>query len=190
MTTPPPGGGREPGDTGGADDRDTESFPRTPRGDEGPGFSDGAAFSDGPAYSRDAGFADDAGYAGYATSEDRIRGTARVGATHTYVKPEFTEEELEGLSRGGTTAAPRRVLPLEDEPSSLVARYLFPTERYRGEWKRHWVYLVRSLVVISLYVAALCVLAVQRLKPQFTAAATAPVLPGGVALFGTRGGAS
>ena len=32
-------------------------------------------------------------------------------------------------------------MPLEDEPSSLVARYLFPTERYRGEWKRHWIHL-------------------------------------------------
>jgi membrane protein YdbS with pleckstrin-like domain len=33
------------------------------------------------------------------------------------------------------------VLPLEDEPTTLVARYLFPTERYRGEWKRHWIHL-------------------------------------------------
>jgi membrane protein YdbS with pleckstrin-like domain len=63
------------------------------------------------------------------------------------VKPEFTDEELEGLSRGGATAAPRRVLPLEDEPSSLVARYLFPTERYRGEWKRHWIHLTTPLLI-------------------------------------------
>ena len=33
------------------------------------------------------------------------------------------------------------MLPLEDEPTALVARYLFPTERYRGEWKRHWIHL-------------------------------------------------
>jgi hypothetical protein len=32
----------------------------------------------------------------------------------------------------------RRVLPLEDEPSSVVVRYLFPTERFRGDWHRHW----------------------------------------------------
>ena len=43
--------------------------------------------------------------------------------------------------------APRRVLPLEDEPSTLVARYLFPTERYRGEWKRHWIHLTTPLLI-------------------------------------------
>ena len=42
---------------------------------------------------------------------------------------------------------PRRVLPLEDEPSPLVARYLFPTERYRGEWKRHWIHLTTPLLI-------------------------------------------
>lgn len=31
----------------------------------------------------------------------------------------------------------RRLLPVADEASMLVARYLFPTERYRGEWRRH-----------------------------------------------------
>ncbi len=41
----------------------------------------------------------------------------------------------------------RRVLPLEDEPTTLVARYLFPTERYRGEWKRHWVHLWTPLLI-------------------------------------------
>ena len=39
------------------------------------------------------------------------------------------------------------MLPLEDEPSSLVARYLFPTERYRGEWKRHWIHLTTPLLI-------------------------------------------
>jgi membrane protein YdbS with pleckstrin-like domain len=42
---------------------------------------------------------------------------------------------------------PRRVLPLEDEPTALVARYLFPTERYRGEWKRHWIHLSTPLLI-------------------------------------------
>src|SRR5688572_29046436 len=145
MTTPPSGPGRGPGEPGDSDNRDTESFPRA-RGDDGPGFSDNASFSDNAGYSGDAGYADDSGYA---TSEDRIRGTATVGATRTYVRPEFTEEEdaeLDRLNRG-STAAPRRVLPLEDEPSSLVARYLFPTERYRGEWKRHWIHLTTPLMI-------------------------------------------
>ncbi|GFJ80436.1 hypothetical protein Phou_046160 [Phytohabitans houttuyneae] len=47
----------------------------------------------------------------------------------------------------GMPIGPRRVLPLEDEPSSLVARYLFPTERYRGEWKRHWIHLTTPLLI-------------------------------------------
>lgn len=63
--------------------------------------------------------------------------------------PSFSEEELAGLrfDASGTPLGPRRVLPLEDEPSNLVARYLFPTERYRGEWKRHWIHLTNHLLV-------------------------------------------
>ncbi|MDP9793485.1 membrane protein YdbS with pleckstrin-like domain [Catenuloplanes nepalensis] len=48
-------------------------------------------------------------------------------------------------------SAPRRVLPLDDEPTTLVARYLFPTERYRGEWKRHWINPARSALVVVIY---------------------------------------
>ncbi|GIH03751.1 hypothetical protein Rhe02_18180 [Rhizocola hellebori] len=54
---------------------------------------------------------------------------------------DFSEEEFSSL---GPVEDPlgvfgsRRVVPLEDVPSNLVARYLFPTERYRGEWRRHW----------------------------------------------------
>ena len=62
--------------------------------------------------------------------------------TDEYEAPSFTAEELEGLDRGG---GPRRFLPLEDEPTTLVARYLFPTERYRGEWKRHWIHLAKPI---------------------------------------------
>jgi membrane protein YdbS with pleckstrin-like domain len=41
------------------------------------------------------------------------------------------------------------------EPSDLVRRYLFPTEKFRGEWRRHWVQLARKL---SLGVVATLVL--------------------------------
>ncbi|GAA1805377.1 hypothetical protein GCM10009835_25410 [Planosporangium flavigriseum] len=62
----------------------------------------------------------------------------------------LTEEELAGLR--GEPVAPsllstRRVLPLEDEPSSVVQRYLFPTEKFRGEWRRHWIELGREIVI-------------------------------------------
>lgn len=63
--------------------------------------------------------------------------------------PQFSEEELAGVRYDATGApiSPRRVMPLDDEPSNLVARYLFPTERYRGEWKRHWVHLANHLLI-------------------------------------------
>jgi membrane protein YdbS with pleckstrin-like domain len=56
---------------------------------------------------------------------------------------DFDAEERSELERlgEGATAAVRRVLPLEDKESHLVARYLFPTERFRGEWKRHPIHL-------------------------------------------------
>ena len=31
------------------------------------------------------------------------------------------------------------------DPSDLVRRYLYPTEKFRGEWRRHWVHLVKRL---------------------------------------------
>jgi len=42
---------------------------------------------------------------------------------------------------------PRSVLPLEEEASSLVSRYLFPTEKFRGEWKKHWIHLVKEIAI-------------------------------------------
>ncbi|MEU8813686.1 PH domain-containing protein [Actinoplanes sp. NPDC048796] len=81
------------------------------------------------------------------------------------VRPEttITDAPVSDLSELG----PRRVLALEDEPTTLIARYLFPTERYRGEWKRHWISPVKSASVILLY-AVLGVWAVQlRIKPQY-----------------------
>lgn len=58
--------------------------------------------------------------------------------------PDPAEVELDGLryDAAGLPVGPRRVLPLEPEASPLVAFYLFPTERFRGEWRRHWMHLV------------------------------------------------
>lgn len=60
--------------------------------------------------------------------------------------PRIDPEELAGLQDAGTGRV-RRVQPLEDEPSSLVARYLFPTERFRGEWRRHIIHLAGPLAI-------------------------------------------
>jgi hypothetical protein len=66
-------------------------------------------------------------------------------------EPTFTEEDLETLS-------PRRMLPLTDEPTAFVARYLYPTERYRGEWRRHWM---RPFTRYALVLALAVLLAVE-----------------------------
>jgi hypothetical protein len=107
-----------------SDDDDTFGY-NDPAFEEGPEYSPRAAYSDGPGYSPDAGYSASAGYGTNAYPDE-------------YESPVFTEDELSGLDGNG---GPRRVLPLEDEPTTLVSRYLFPTERYRGEWKRHWIHL-------------------------------------------------
>jgi membrane protein YdbS with pleckstrin-like domain len=50
-----------------------------------------------------------------------------------------------GLSGGG---GDRGLEPILDkEPSDLVRRYLFPTEKFRGEWRRHPIHIVKALSV-------------------------------------------
>ncbi|GAA0543069.1 hypothetical protein GCM10010172_25690 [Paractinoplanes ferrugineus] len=110
-------------------DEDDENFGFRYEDDVDPDYARRRAYSDGPGFSPDAGFNPDAGYAD----------------PGEYEPPLITEEELAGLGPEGGGGGPRRVLPLEDEPTTLVARYLFPTERYRGEWKRHWIHLSTPL---------------------------------------------
>jgi membrane protein YdbS with pleckstrin-like domain len=113
-----------------SDDDDTFGYD-DPAFNEGPEYSRSAAYSDSPRYSPGAGYSPSAGY-----------GTDEY--PDEYEAPVFSEEELSGLDGN---AGPRRVLPLEDEPTVLVSRYLFPTERYRGEWKRHWIHLSTPLSI-------------------------------------------
>jgi membrane protein YdbS with pleckstrin-like domain len=62
--------------------------------------------------------------------------------------PQFSTDELAGVTFDATgMPLGRRVMPLDDEASPMVARYLFPTERYRGEWKRHWIHLTNPLLI-------------------------------------------
>jgi membrane protein YdbS with pleckstrin-like domain len=128
-----PGEPREPHDEGARrppEDDDSFRF-NDPAFDDDGEFARAPRYSDGPGFNPDAGFSPDAGYA---TEQGE------------YQAPVFTEEELQGLGPEGGTGS-RRVLPLEDEPTTLVARYLFPTERYRGEWKRHWIHLSTPLLI-------------------------------------------
>ncbi len=115
-------------------ERDTEPIPRIDPDDVG--------YGDGPSLPDDAGLGDGPGYAGEGRSGRAWIHDPEAG----YQPPQISEEELAGL-RADSGMFSRRVLPLEDEPSSLTARYLFPTERYRGEWKRHWIHLSTPIVV-------------------------------------------
>jgi membrane protein YdbS with pleckstrin-like domain len=117
MSTPePPAGDDEPRHW---QDQDTDQFARPPVDDPPPARS-------GP-----------------------YGGPTPGGAYYVVDEPvSLTEEELAGL-RGEPPPPPllstRRVLPLEDEPSAVVQRYLFPTEKFRGEWKRHWIQLAKEI---------------------------------------------
>ncbi len=128
-------------DEPGRRDRDTEPIPRT-RAEAFPPPEDG---EEEPA-SHCVGKATvgAAAAAGGATGSPGGMPTGPTGEL-----PSFSEEELAGLrfDAAGVPLGPRRVLPLEDEPSNMVARYLFPTERYRGEWKRHWIHLANHLLI-------------------------------------------
>ncbi|HEY0696456.1 MAG TPA: PH domain-containing protein [Micromonospora sp.] len=124
-------------------DRDTEPIPRA-RPDEGPGASDDP-YADAPvSYADEPSYAE-AGYPGGRSGTRAWEPEPEDG----YGVPTISEEELAGLrdDASGIPKGTRRVLPLEDEPTPLVARYLFPTERYRGEWKRHWIHLSTPLLV-------------------------------------------
>ncbi len=123
-------------------ERDTEPIPRIGP-DDGPGYGPGSGYGDGPSLSDDVAFGDGPGYAGEGRSGRAWIRDPEAG----YQPPQISEDELVGLRVDAQGMAPRRVLPLEDEPSSLVARYLFPTERYRGEWKRHWIHLSTPILI-------------------------------------------
>jgi membrane protein YdbS with pleckstrin-like domain len=58
----------------------------------------------------------------------------------------------DGLSSGlsGSLLGGMRAPSVPDVPSPISARYLFPTEKYRGEWRRHWVHLMPWYVVGTL----------------------------------------
>ncbi|WP_426509953.1 PH domain-containing protein [Dactylosporangium sp. McL0621] len=74
---------------------------------------------------------------------------ARGSAAPQYggAPPSFSQDEFARLQGGeAVPSVPpgSRMAPLEDEASRHAARYLFPTEKFRGEWKRHWIQLAKE----------------------------------------------
>ncbi|MFC7241724.1 PH domain-containing protein [Catellatospora aurea] len=75
---------------------------------------------------------------------------------------------------------PMPVLPLAAEPSGTAAIYLFPTERFRGEWRRHGVSLVKALCLVAVYTGLLSMLAAQQVRPEYTTRVIVLIAAGGV----------
>ncbi|CAM3355463.1 PH domain-containing protein [Stackebrandtia soli] len=62
--------------------------------------------------------------------------------------PDIAADDLEGFrfDASGMPVGPSK-MPVPESPSPMTARYLFPTEKYRGEWRRHWIHLMPVIVV-------------------------------------------
>lgn len=67
-----------------------------------------------------------------------------------YDDPEFSKL---GLPQAGVGFDDADLIAIR-EPSNLVRRYLFPTEKFRGEWRRHWIQLFKrmSIGVVATFV--------------------------------------
>jgi membrane protein YdbS with pleckstrin-like domain len=68
---------------------------------------------------------------------------------------EYGEDEYGPILGPGQGPSYGVNLIAQREPSEYVKRYLYPTEKFRGEWRRHWIHLVKRL---SIGVAATFVL--------------------------------
>src|SRR5215211_765344 len=78
--------------------------------------------------------------------ETAVQRPVRVAPVVTTVAGPSTQYDSSGLPIG-----PPHIEPTANEPSRIVARYLFDGEKYCGEWRRHWIYVARwtSVGVIS-----------------------------------------
>jgi membrane protein YdbS with pleckstrin-like domain len=137
---------RRDGEGGPEDRRDTEPIPPVsggsssrprPPGDQVPGDEGGIEEGGGRHAASETHYPDD--------YDDQYEADPYVGDRYGGGSTEPPDYDSTGLPPG-----PRRVLPVEPEPSSYVARYLFPTEKYRGEWKRHWIHMILPLTILVL----------------------------------------
>jgi hypothetical protein len=79
--------------------------------------------------------------------------------------PAYARRRLWGREAGEAGEADRGLL--EDEASNLVARFLYPTERYRGEWRRHWVHPVKAWLVATVYAGLGIAAVLLRIQPGY-----------------------
>lgn len=79
-------------------------------------------------------------FTGADPGEEEVRGARTVSDDTEELMAPLADGELAGLQMG----APKSI---EEEPSSYVAHYLFPTEKFRGEWNKHWIHLVKEILI-------------------------------------------
>ncbi|GEM_PF-3668786 len=95
-------------------------------------------------------------------------------------------QPVEGPAPDDLLSSARRFLPMEFRPSLLVERYLFPSERFRGEWRRHPIHLAKSFVVIAGYAVLGSWATIRRIKPQYVDRIVAAIIIGAVLLAALR----
>ncbi|MCH7231265.1 PH domain-containing protein [Glycomyces sp. L485] len=80
--------------------------------------------------------------------------TREFAAASVGAAPAAAASDIDGVrfddSPAGGLLAGVRAPSVPDVPSPISARYLFPTEKYRGEWRRHWVHLMPWYIVGTL----------------------------------------
>src|SRR5215467_1949823 len=93
-------------------------------------------------------FPDEGGYPPRGTPRD----DGADAATQEIPLERLDEDEVAGLyyDSPGLRIGPHQPLAIEEEPSALVSRYLFPTEKFRGEWRKHWSYLADQFTYAAL----------------------------------------
>lgn len=93
--------------------------------------------------------------------------------------PDIAEEELDDFrfDAAGMPLGPS-TLRVPDVPSPMSARYLFPTEKYRGEWRRHWIHLMPEIVtaVLATFVGGYVIGLIANSESTPAVAATAVII--------------
>jgi membrane protein YdbS with pleckstrin-like domain len=92
--------------------------------------------------------------------EDGGDGTG--GETHAHTAPIAVTTTTTRYDDAGLVVGPPHIEATRNQPSRIVGKYLFESERYCGEWRRHWIYVARwtSIGVISPFVVGYIVGAV------------------------------
>jgi membrane protein YdbS with pleckstrin-like domain len=79
----------------------------------------------------------------------------------------------------------RRLVPLYD-PSPNVERYLYESERFRGEWRRHPVHVAKSLALTGMSAVLAVLAAVRWLEPRYTSWAISAIIVAANLFIGLR----